>query len=67
MTTTSIGTTKWKYDKILHIAELHDFIVFIFSASHAQLYDKRTLQGGSIEDYRSFIETVTGKRIEYIK
>ncbi|MBQ9986819.1 MAG: YcxB family protein [Erysipelotrichales bacterium] len=67
MTTTSIGTTNWKYDKILQIAELNDHIVFIFSASHAQLYDKRTLQGGSIEDYRSFIETVTGKRIEYIK
>lgn len=63
VSTTEIGKTEWNYDRILLLAETADFFVFIFSASHAQLYDKRNLHGGTVEDFRHFIEAATGKRI----
>lgn len=64
---TDIGKTEWNYDKIMMIAEAADFFVFVFSASHAQLYDKRHLHGGTAEDFRCFIETATEKQILQIK
>ncbi len=65
-TITELGTTRWQYDKIVHIAETADYFVFIFSASHAQLHDKRTITGGSADAFRSFIEAQTGKTVEQI-
>ncbi len=60
---TDIGTTAFPYNKIQMIAEETDYFVFIFSASHAQVYDKRSIAGGTLEQFRDFIESVTGKRI----
>ncbi len=65
--TTDVGTTEWKYDKIAMLAETADFFVFIFSASHAQLYDKQHLQGGTAEEFRHFIEQQTGKLVQQIQ
>ena len=64
--TTDIGRSEWKYDTIMMIAETTDFFVFIFSASHAQLYDKKHLQGGTADDFRHFIEAATGKHVQTI-
>ena len=66
-TTTEIGSTDWNYEKIQIIAETSDFFVFILNASHAQLYDKRSLQGGSAEEFRCFIEKITGKTVQTVK
>lgn len=66
-TTTEAGITEWNYEKILGIAETEHFFVFILSVSHAQLYDKRSLQGGSVEAFRIFIEETTGKTIQNIE
>lgn len=65
--TTDIGKSAWNYDKIVMIAETADFFVFIFSTSHAQLYDKRKLQGGTPDDFRDFIEAATGKQVQPIR
>lgn len=65
--TTGVGKTEWHYDKIALVAETKDFFVFIFSHSHAQLYDKNSLQGGTEEDFRGFLEEMTGKKIRSIK
>jgi len=67
LSTTEVGKTEWNYDKILTIAETGDFFVFIFSVSHAQLYDKRSLRGGTADDFRRFIEAATGKQVQRIK
>lgn len=67
ISTTDIGRSEWNYDKIMIITETADFFVFIFSASHAQLYDKRHLQGGTADDFRRFIEKATGKQIQSIQ
>ena len=64
---TDVGKSEWNYDRIEMIAETANFFVFIFSASHAQLYDKRQMQGGSADEFRSFIEAATGKQVQTIK
>ena len=67
VSTTEVGKTEWNYDKIMMIAENADFFVFIFSKSHAQLYDKGSLQGGTAEEFRRFIEAAAGKQVQLIK
>lgn len=64
---TEIGKSEWNYDKVIMIAETTDFFVFIFSASHAQLYDKRHLRGGTADDFRRFIEAATEKQVQPIR
>ena len=48
------------------LAEADDYFVFIFSQSHAQVYDKKSISGGTIEEFREFIKGVTGKEIQAI-
>ncbi len=64
---TGIGTSIFGYDKIQLIAEDPNFFVFVFSASHAQVYDKAGISGGTVEDFRTFIENVTGTSIQKIR
>ena len=66
-TTTDAGRTEWKYEKILHLAETKDYFVFIFSKMHVQLQDKNSISGGTVEEFRAFIEKVTDKKVEQIK
>lgn len=61
--TTEVGKTEWNYEKIVALAETKEYFVFIFSASHAQVYDKRSLSGGKANDFREFIEDKTRKRV----
>lgn len=63
---TDVGTSHFSYDKIMAIAETSDYFVFVFSASHAQVYDKSSLLGGTVEDFHKFIEEITHKEIEKI-
>lgn len=58
-----IGRTEWNYEKITVIAETADFFVFIFSANHAQLYDKNSIEGGTPEEFAAFLEKLTEKKI----
>lgn len=58
---TAMGSSDFHYDTILMLAEHRDYFVFIFSASHAQIYDKRTLAGGSCEGFKAFLTEKTGK------
>lgn len=60
---TEIGNSEFKYDNILMLAETENYVVFVFSQSHAQVYDKKTIEGGTIEDFRIFISRITGKEI----
>lgn len=67
VTITDISRSEWNYDKICAVAECDDFFVFIFSRNHAQLYDKRSLKGGSAEDFRGFIQAASGKAVERVQ
>lgn len=49
------------------IAETKDYFVFIFSPSHAQVYDKSNLPGGTAEEFSSFIKEKAQNEIEFIR
>lgn len=63
---TEIGSSEFKYSTIMMLAETADYFVFIFSQSHAQIYSKKSLSGGTIEAFRTFIETATGKEMQHV-
>ena len=64
---TQMGNTEWKYENITAMAELPDYFVFLFSKNHAQVYDKRTLTGGTAEEFRAFMREQTGKTVDAVK
>lgn len=64
---TEIGNTEWKYDKVVLLAETKDYFVFVFSNHHAQVYDKKRMEGGTAEQFRDFIQDRTNKKIIYVK
>lgn len=65
---TEAATTDWQYDSmpIAAICDAGDYVVFALNKTLAQAYDKRTLTGGSIEDFYRFIEQKTGKPVQKI-
>lgn len=63
---TQMGKTEFYYENIKEIAETEEYFVFIFDLSHAQIYDKKSISGGSIEEFRKFIVEKTSKSIENI-
>ena len=62
-TTTGAAKSEFGYDRIEGIAESENFFVFALNGTYAQLYDKRTLRGGTAEDFRRFISEKTGKTV----
>ena len=64
---TQLGNTVWKYENITAMAETKDYFVFLFSKNHAQVYDKRTLTGGTADEFRAFMQEKTEKAIEIVK
>jgi len=63
---TELGSSEFKYSSIMLLAETADYFVFVFSQSHAQVYDKKSIAGGTIEEFRTFIQNVTGKEIQNV-
>ena len=64
---TSMSESKFSYAQIVAVAETARYFVFALSSHHTQAYDKRTIRGGSVEDFRAFIAEKTGKLVEKIK
>ena len=52
--------------KQLRLAETEKYFVFVFSQSHAQVYDKTSISGGTIDDFREFIKSVTGLEMQRV-
>lgn len=57
---TEVGNSDFKYDNIIAFAETANYFVTIFSKSHAQVYDKNSLTGGTADEFRQFLENTTG-------
>ena len=64
---TAVGSSDFHYNNIVMIAETNDYFVLIFSQSHAQVYDKSSITGGSIDSFRQFIQEQTGKTIYKVR
>lgn len=66
ITTTGAGKTQWKYSAVQCIAETSDAFFFILGKRSGQVYEKTSLQGGTVEEFRHFLEETTGKTIRTI-
>lgn len=64
---TEVGSSDFKYSTIALLAETKDYFVFVFSQSHAQIYSKNSITGGTVDEFRRFLVNVTGKEIQNIK
>ena len=63
---TAIGKSEFSYDKVAQIAETERYFVFIFSENHAQVYDKVSISGGTVDEFREFISKVTNKTVVFV-
>ena len=63
---TDIGTTEFKYSTIEAIARRGDYVVFVFSRRHAQIYDTTAMTNGTPKEFYKFIEEKTGLKIQKI-
>ena len=48
------------------VAETGDYLVFVLNKNHAQVYDKRTISGGTEAEFREFLMEVIGKPVQYV-
>ena len=66
VSSTEVGTTEFKYKNIEAIAKRGDYIVFVFSRRHAQVYDLTAMTNGTPKEFCKFIEKKTGLEIQKI-
>ena len=57
---------KWQYDRILALAETGEYLVLVMGKNHALAMEKVTLEGGSLPDFRRFLEERSGQKIQNI-
>lgn len=63
---TAAAQTKWQYDKIMALAETGDCLVMVMGKNHALAFEKALLEGGSLPEFRRFLEKKTGQKIQNI-
>ena len=63
---TELGTTEFKYSIVEAIARKGDYIVFVLSRRHAQVYDLAAMTNGTPKEFCRFIEEKTGLKIQKI-
>ena len=65
-TETAAASSDFPYGTITAIAETRDYFVFLLGKNYGQIYDKRSITGGTAEEFRSFMESATGKTMQRI-
>ena len=63
---TAAAESKWQYDKILALAETGAHLVFVMGKNHALAFEKSSLSGGSLPEFRRFLEEQSGQKIQHI-
>lgn len=63
---TAAAESKWQYDKILALAETGAYLVFVMGKNHALAFEKAALEGGSLPEFRRFLEEQSGQKIQDI-
>ena len=64
---TEVTTSTFRYELIDALAESQDYIIFLMKKRYAQPLDKRTLTGGTVEEFKRFLEEKTGKMFRRVK
>lgn len=63
---TAAAESKWQYDKILALAETGVYLVLVMGKNHALAMEKAALEGGSLPEFRRFLEEQSGQKIQNI-
>ena len=64
---TEVITSTFRYEMIDALAESQDYIILLMKKRYAQPLDKRTLTGGTVEEFKRFLEEKTGKTFRRVK
>lgn len=64
---TEAAVTEFHYETVRQVCETAYYFVLLFSQQHGQIYDKASLSGGTVEEFRRFIAEKTGKPVISIK
>ena len=64
---TAATTSTFRYELIDALAESQDYITFLMKKRYAQPLDKHTLTGGTVEEFKRFLEERTGKSFRRVK
>ena len=64
---TAATTSTFRYELIDALAESQDYIILLMKKRYAQPLDKRTLTGGTVEEFKRFLEEKTGKTFRRVK
>lgn len=58
--------SKWKYDRIMALAETGEYLALVMGKNHALAMAKATLEGGSLPEFFRFLEERSGQSIQNI-
>ena len=64
---TEVTTSTFRYELIDALAESQEYIILLMKKRYAQPLDKRTLIGGTVEEFKRFLEEKTGKTFRRVK
>ena len=64
---TAATTSTFCYELIDALAESQDYIILLMKKRYVQPLDKRTLTGGTVEEFKRFLEEKTGKTFRRVK
>ena len=64
---TAATTSTFRYELIDALAESQDYIILLMKKRYVQPLDKRTLTGGTVEEFKRFLEEKTGKTFRRMK
>ena len=64
---TEVTTSTFRYELIDAMAESQDYMILLMKKRYAQPLDKRTLTGGTVEEFKRFLEEKTGKTFQRVK
>ena len=64
---TAATTSAFRYELIDALAESQDYIILLMKTRYAQPLDRRTLTGGTVEEFKRFLEEKTGKTFRRVK
>ena len=64
---TAATTSAFRYELIDALAKSQDYIILLMKKRYVQPLDKRTLTGGTVEEFKRFLKEKTGKMFRRVK
>ena len=64
---TAVTTSTFRCELIDALAESQEYIILLMKTRYVQPLDKRTLIGGTVEEFKRFLEEKTGKTFRRVR